>query len=437
MSPGIEDEVKDTISIGILGLGVVGSGTVAVLEKNRDAIEQKVGARLLIRRIAVRDLRKKRAVTVDRSLLTNNPLEVLDDPSIDIVCELIGGVSPAKEFILRAFANGKHVVTANKELIAKDGHAIMEEAARRKLDFQFEGSVGGGIPIIQPMKNALAGNAVQEVMGIVNGTTNYILTRMTCEGIDFETALREAQSRGYAEADPSSDVEGYDAQYKIAILSSIAFLSRVFVQDVYVEGITHITRRDIECARELGYVIKLVGIANRVGEDGMQVRVHPALLPVSHPLASTNDVYNAIYVRGDAVGDVMFYGRGAGMMPTGSAVVGDIMDVCRNILHGSTSRITCTCFQERRMLPMDAVETKYYIRMLVADRPKVLASIAGVLGDHEVSIASVVQKAAVGARAEIVWVTHRVREANMRAALELIKKLPCVERVENWLRVEE
>lgn len=429
--------MKDTINIGILGLGVVGSGTVTLLEQNRAMIQQKVGAEIHVRRIAVRDLNKRRAVAVDRSVLTNNPLEVLDDPSIDIVCELIGGVSPAKEYVLRAFQNGKHVVSANKELIAKEGHEVIELAAKKRLDFQFEGSVGGGIPIIQPMKNALGGNKVDEMIGIVNGTTNYILTKMTLEGADFDEALREAQARGYAEADPSSDIEGFDAQYKTAILSSIAFTSRINVSDVYVEGITRITARDIERARELGYVIKLVGIAQRVDSESMQVRVHPALLPVAHPLASTNDVYNAIYVRGDAVGDVMFYGRGAGMMPTGSAVVGDIMDVCRNILFGATGRVSSTCFEQKRALPMETVVTKYYIRMMVADRPKVLAAIANVLGDNDVSIESVVQKAAANEQAEIIWVTHHVRESNLRAALAEIRKLPVVSSVENWLRVEE
>jgi homoserine dehydrogenase len=358
------------------------------------------------------------------------------------VCELIGGVSPAREYVLRALRAGKHVVSANKELIAKEGHLIIEEADRRRLDFQFEGAVAGGIPIIQPMRNALAGNRVLELMGIVNGTTNYILTRMTLEGAEFEAVLREAQSLGYAEADPTSDVGGFDAQYKIAILSSIAFNSRVHVADVFVEGITHITRRDIECARELGYVVKLLGIAARVGENGIQVRVHPALLPNAHPLASTNDVYNAIYVRGDAVGDVMFYGRGAGMMPTGSAVVGDIVDVARNIRFGSTGRVSTACFEEQTMVPMSEVQCKYYLRMLVKDRPKVLATVASALGDHDVSIESVVQKAVPDRsgddyRAEIIWVTHKVREANMRAALAAIGELEAVEHVYNWLRVEE
>jgi homoserine dehydrogenase len=429
--------MKESLNIGILGLGVVGSGAVTLLNQNRTQIERKIGAKVNVRRIAVRDLDKKRAVQVDRALLTNNPVDVLDDPEIDIVCELIGGVSPAREYVLRALRNGKHVVSANKELIAKEGHQIIEEADRRRLDFQFEGAVGGGIPIIQPMRNALSGNRVLEMMGIVNGTTNYILTKMTREGADFEPTLREAQAHGYAEADPTSDVGGFDAQYKTAILSSIAFNCRVHVSDVFVEGITHITRRDIECARELGYVVKLLGIAVRVGDDAMQVRVHPALLPFTHPLASTNDVYNAIYVRGDAVGDVMFYGRGAGMMPTGSAVVGDIVDVGRNILAGATGRVLTSCFEDRTMLPMSETETKYYLRMLVGDKPRVLAAIAGVLGDHDVSIESVVQKAASNDEAEIVWVTHKVKESNLRAALDGIEALPSVTRVENWLRVEE
>lgn len=429
--------MKEALNIGILGLGVVGSGTYALLEQNRLQIERKIGSPLHVRRIAVRDLHKKRAVSPDRALLTNNPLDVIDDPEIDIVCELIGGVSPAKEFVLRALKNGKQVVSANKELIAKEGHEIIEEASHRRLDFQFEGAVGGGIPIIQPMKNALAGNCVQEVMGIVNGTTNYILTRMTQEGADFDDVLREAQAHGYAEADPTSDVEGYDAQYKIAILSSIAFTSQVHVGDVYVEGITRLTKRDIECAEDLGYVIKLVGIGARVGTDSIQVRVHPTLLPKLHPLASTHDVYNAIYIRGDAVGDVMFYGRGAGMMPTGSAVVGDIVDVGRNLLAHSTGRVPTVCFEQKKMLPIESVETRYFLRMSVLDKPRVLASIAGVLGQHEVSIESVVQRATSPNDAEIVWVTHKVREANMRVALAEIALLPVVSSVDSWLRVAE
>ncbi len=428
---------KACVEIGILGLGVVGSGTVQLLEQNRAEIERKIGLPYRIKRIAVRDLHKQRAVAVDRALLTTNAYEILDDPEIDIVCELIGGVEPAKEFVLRALRNGKQVVTANKEMIAKEGHILMEEASLRRLDFQFEGSVAGGIPIIQPMKNALSGNRVVEVMGIINGTTNYILTKMSQERADFAEVLREAQEHGYAEADPTSDVSGFDAQYKIAILASIAFTSRVHVQDIYVEGITGIEAADIEAARELGYVIKLVGIARRVGEEGMQVRVHPALLPQSHPLASTNGVYNAVLVKGDAVGDVMFYGRGAGSGPTGSAVVGDIMDVCRNLRSGSTGRVACTCFERRPMQPIAEVSTRHYLRMTVEDKPKVLASIATVLGNNDISIESVVQKATHSGLAEIVWVTHEAPGLKVVQALEEIVQLEVVQNVANWIRVED
>jgi homoserine dehydrogenase len=432
-----KDWDKRRVEIGILGLGVVGSGTVDLLERNRTEIERKIGLPFHIKRIAVRNLHKKRAVTVDPALLTTDAYAILDDPEIDIVCELIGGVDPAKEFVLRALQNGKQVVTANKEMIAKEGHTLMEEAGRQSLDFQFEGSVAGGIPIIQPMKNALAGNQVQEVLGIINGTTNYILTKMTREHADFATVLQEAQAHGYAEADPTSDIQGYDAQYKIAILASIAFTSRVHVHDVYVEGITAITATDIEYADQLGYTIKLVGIAKRVGDDRMQVRVHPALLPHSHPLAATSDVYNAVLVKGDPVGDVMFYGRGAGSGPTGSAVVGDIIDVCRNLRFGSTGRVACTCFERKAMQPIEEVVTRHYLRMTVQDRPKVLASIANVLGDFDISIESVLQRATHNELAEIVWVTHEAPCRNITGALECIAALPVVVTVANWIRVEE
>jgi homoserine dehydrogenase len=428
---------RDRIEVGILGLGVVGSGTVALLQHNREEIERKIGIPLHIKRIAVRDLNKPRAVAVDHSLLTTDASEILDDPDIDIVCELIGGVEPAREFVMRALQQGKQVVTANKEMIAKVGHALMEEAGRRRLDLQFEGSVGGGIPIIQPMKNGLSGNQMQEVVGIINGTTNYILTKMTRERAEFSAVLSEAQAHGYAEADPTSDIEGYDAQYKIAILASIAFTSRVDVNDVYVQGITRIAPTDIEYADELGYVIKLLGIARRMPDDRMQVRVHPALLSKSHPLAATNEVYNAILIHGDSVGDVMFYGRGAGSGPTGSAVVGDILDTCRNLRSGATGRVACTCFETRAIQPIDEVVTRHYIRMVVQDRPRVLAAISGVFGDYEINIESMVQKTIQGKQTDIVWVMHEAPGRAIRQALEIIARLPVVVEVSNWLRVHE
>ena len=337
----------------------------------------------------------------------------------------------------RAMANGKQIVTANKEMIAKRGHVLLAEAGRLGLDFQLEGSVAGGIPILQPMKNALSGNRIEEVQGIINGTTNYILTKMASEHANFDSVLQEAQAHGYAEVDPTSDIEGYDAQYKIAILASIAFTSRVDIADVYVEGITQIDSADIAYAQEMGYVIKLVGVAKRMPENRIQVRVHPVLLPITHPLASTNDVYNAILVKGDSVGDVMFYGRGAGSGPTGSAVVGDIIDVCRNLRAGSTGRVAYSCFEEKSVVPIDEVETRHYIRMEVLDRPKVLSAISGVFGDFGINIESMVQKTLDGNQAHIIWVMHHAPGKNVRLALEQIAKLPVVVHVSNWLRVEE
>ena len=428
------------IKIGILGLGVVGSGTVRVLQENADDIARRVGARLTIKKIAVRDIDKPRAVQVDRSLLTDNPDEVINDPEIEILAELIGGVDPAHGYVLRAIRSGKHIVTANKEMMAKAGHDLMEAAGATRRDFYLEGSVAGGIPIIGAIKESLAANRIREVMGIVNGTTNYILTRMTEEGADFDATLADAQRLGYAESDPTSDVDGFDAQYKIAILSSIAFNSRVPVEAISAQGIRGIAARDITLARELGYRIKLVAVAQQdAAGRTIQVRVHPALLPLAHPLANVNGVMNAVLVRGDAVGEVMFYGPGAGSLPTGSAVVGDLVTIGRNIMAQSTGRIGCTCFDQKALLPIDSVQTRFYVRIDAADRPKVLASIAAIFGDHDVSIESVVQRrpSREGDQAEIVWVTHKVRERDLRAALEIIAALPAVEAVSNCIRVEE
>lgn len=424
------------INIGLLGLGVVGGGTVQALVENAGLIANRIGVRLNVAKVAVRDVAKKRDVDLPASLLTTRPEEVLDNPDIDIVCELIGGVDPAKGYVIRALENGKSVVTANKEMIAKAGGELMHLAEEKKLDFLFEGSVAGGIPVIQPLKQALAANRFHEVMGIVNGTTNYILTKMAAEGAEFADVLKEAQERGYAEPDPTNDIQGYDAQYKIAILTSIAFNSRVNIADIHVEGITRVSKRDFEMAGILGYAIKLLGIGQEAG-DGLRVRVHPALLPKSHPLANVNDVYNAIFVRGNPVGTVMFYGRGAGAGPTGSAVVGDIIEVARNMKMGATGRLGCTCFAQKPALPMASLQTRYYVRLTAQDRPKVLASVASVFGDFDVSIESVEQRVLPGEQAEIVLLTHRTIEHNLVSALDVLSRLPIVARIENWLRVEE
>ncbi len=425
-----------TIPIGILGCGVVGSGTIRTLQENREAIERQLHARLEVKKVCVRNLSKPRDVDVPRALFTDNPAEVLEDPEIQIVAELIGGIQPAGDYILRALQNGKHVVTANKELIAKGGHHLLVEAAERGRDFFFEGAVAGGIPIIRAMKVSLAANRIQKVMGIVNGTTNYILTQMAQNGLDFEVALKEAQAKGYAEADPTDDVDGYDAAYKLAILASIAFQSRVHLETIYHEGIRKISDRDIAYAKDLGYVIKLVAIAKE-GETQQEVRVHPAMLPLSHPLASVNDVFNAVFVRGNAVGDVMFYGRGAGSLPTGSSVAADLMEVARGILHGGSGRIACTCFHEKPILPVEDVLTHYYVRIETEDRPGVIAAIAGAFAEHGVSLEKILQKQSDGEHAEIVWITHRTREGDLRGALQRIEQLPVVRGIRNWIRVEE
>jgi homoserine dehydrogenase len=429
--------MKPTINIGIIGFGTVGCGAMSILQENRESIACKVGSDIRVKRIADLDIERKRPVDYDPAILTKDAYEIINDPDIDIVVELIGGVKPAGKFILDAIRSGKHIVTANKELIAREGHDLLVEAGERNLDFFFEASVGGGIPIIRPIKICLAGNRIDEVIGIVNGTTNYILTKMAQEGRDFAEALAQAQALGYAEADPTNDVEGHDAAFKIAILASAAFNSQVNVADVYHEGITRLTQRDTAYAQELGYCVKLLAIAKQ-HNNTMEIRVHPAFIPQSHPLASVHDVYNGIYVKGNAVGDVMFYGRGAGAMAAGSAVVGDIIDVARDINSGAAGRVSCTCFEEKPAMSVDDVVTKYYIRMQTEDRPRVLASIANIFGENDVSIASVLQKTrGEDGEAEIVWITHEVREKNFRAALETIAKLPVVAEVSNWVRVED
>jgi len=431
--------MRSAINIGMIGLGTVGCGALSILQENGDAIARKVGCELRVTRIADIDLDRERPVQFDRSILTNDAYQIINDPDVDIVVELIGGVSPAGRFIMDALKNGKHIVTANKELLAREGHSLLVEAGERKQDFSFEASVGGGIPIIRPLKIDLAGNRIEEVIGIVNGTTNYILTSMSQEGEDFGEALAEAQKLGYAEPDPTNDVEGHDAAYKIAILASIAFTSRVNVADVYHEGITSLTQRDTSYAEELGYCVKLLAIA-KDRPNGMEIRVHPAFLPKSHPLASVNGVHNGIFVRGNAVGDVMFYGQGAGPMAAGSAVVGDIVDIARNIVCGATGRIACTCLDEKPVLPLGETITKYYVRMRTTDMPGVLAGVAGVFGENDVSLATVLQKTrgrGKNGQAEIVWITHEVKEENFRRALAKIESLPVVAQINACIRVEE
>ncbi len=423
------------IQVGVIGLGTVGTGVVKLLMKNGSHISRMLGVSLELAMVAEKDVSKHAKVDLPHSMFTTNAMDIIKNPDINIVVEVIGGVETAKELILAALNTGKSVVTANKDLLAVHGRELFETAAQCGTDLYFEASVGGGIPIIRPLKECLAGNRIDEVVGIVNGTTNYILTKMSHEGVDFREVLTQAQMLGYAEADPTSDVEGYDAARKMAILASIAFQTRVTFQDVYVEGITKITAQDITYAKELGYTVKLLGIA-RESRSGIEIRVHPVMLPQTHPLAAVNDVFNAIFVRGDAVGETMFYGRGAGEMPTASAIVGDIIAVARDLIHHDTGRIPCTCFEHKRIKPIGEVETRFFLRLLVKDRPGVLASIASVFGNQEVSLASVIQKRCIDDMAEIVLVTHKVLEQNFRDALCILEGLSAVAEVSNVIRVE-
>lgn len=428
-------EEKDVIKVALLGMGTVGRGVYRILTNNAETIERRTGTKVEIKKIMVRDVDKDRGLTVPDTILTNEINDIIGDQQIDIVVELIGGINPALDYVIKALNSGKSVVTANKDMVAMHGKEMFVAAANNNCDLFFEASVAGGIPIIRTLKQSLAGNRIEQVFGIINGTTNYMLTKMTKEGSDFAEVLKEAQDKGYAEADPTADVEGYDAARKIAILASIAFNTRVTLDDVYTEGIAKITAEDIAYAMELGYVIKLLGIAKDTAE-GIEVRVHPTFIPQEHPLASVKDVFNAVFVRGDAVGDTMFYGQGAGELPTASAVVADIMDAARNIVHDVKGLIGCTCYDNKPIKPVGETYSRYYIRIKVADRPGVLASISLVFGNKDVSLASVIQKDVEGCTAELVLITHQTKEVNVQDALCDIRQLSCVKEIANVIRVE-
>lgn len=425
---------RDEVRVGILGLGVVGGGTYRVLTQNADSITQRVGVPVRVTRIADIDWDRERDFEVPEAIRTTDAADVYAGQDVDIVVETIGGTDPAGEFVLAAIENGKSVVTSNKELMAKRGAEILDAAAANGVDVEFEGAVGGTIPIIRALKESLEANDIIEVTGILNGTTNYILTRMTEEGSSFEEVLADAQRLGYAEADPTNDVEGIDAKYKIAILSAIAFGTRVNYDDIYCEGITKIAPADIDYATEMGYAIKLLATARRVGDE-LDVRVHPGLVPNDHPLAQVSGVFNAVWVVGDACDEVMLYGRGAGDLPTGSAVAGDVLDCARNLLHDCRSRVPCTCAGRAEIKAIEDVEAKSYVRMVVRDRPGVLGSIATIFGQEGVSIESVVQRGSMDASAEIVWIMHEGAERNLRSALGAIGQLGIVHEICSVIRV--
>jgi len=423
-----------TVQIGILGLGTVGSGVVRILQQNAEDIQTRTHCEIHIKGILDRNLHKREEFKGD-FLLTDQPSEILEDPEIDIIVEVIGGIEPARTYILEALRQGKHVVTANKDLIALHGHELLDAANEAGRDLYFEASVGGGIPIIAALKESLAANRITSVLGIINGTTNYILTAMAEQGREYSEVLAEAQKLGYAESDPSADVDGLDAARKLAILSSIAFNSRVALKDVFVEGISKVTREDLAYAAELGCTIKLLAIAKHQG-DAIEVRVHPAILPLTHPLASVSGVFNAIYVVGDAVGETMFYGRGAGSLPTGSAIISDIMRIARNIQSNSASSINCTCYLNTPLKAVSDFYTAFYIRLLVKDEPRVLATLALLFAEADISFASIIQKTRAEHRAEIVLVTHPCREGALQEALDSVKAYSKVLSIDNVIRFE-
>lgn len=421
------------IKVALLGAGTVGGGVYKLVERRAAEMPDKVGAELKITKVLVKNLQKKRE-GIPSEVLTDDWEGIIHDPEISIVIELMGGVEPARTYILQALEAGKNVVTANKDLLAEHGQELMEAAERNHRDLCFEAAVGGGIPIIRPLKECLAGNEITEVMGIVNGTTNYILTKMTQEGWDFDDALKEAQRLGFAEADPTADVEGLDAGRKMAILASIAFHSRVTFKDVDVKGITKITAKDIQYAKEFGYTLKLLGVA-RNEEGKMEVGVSPMMIPSTHPLANVNDSFNAVFVHGDAVDDAMFQGRGAGEFPTASAVVGDLISVARDMQYDCCGRIGCSCYKNLSMKPAGEAKHKYFLRLIVEDRTGILAGVAGVLGNNGVSINQVIQKPAVNGVAELVVITDKVETRHLNDAMMIFGEMSMIREVASVIRV--
>jgi homoserine dehydrogenase len=422
---------SEVVRVGLLGCGNVGAAVVHLIGSQATEIAARTGLHLEVARVAVRSTTKERGVELPPEVFTHDAAAVVDDPAIDVVIEVIGGIEPARELITAALKAGKPVVTANKELLANVGAELFAVAEAAGVDLLFEAAVGGGIPFIRPLRESLVGEEIHRIMGIVNGTTNYILTRMTEDGVSYSDALAEAQSLGYAERDPTADVEGVDAGAKAAIIASIAFGSRVVAGDVYHEGISGITTADVDYARKMGYVIKLLAIAER-HNGALGVRVHPAMVPASHPLASVRDSFNAVFLEGDAVGELMFYGRGAGGFPTASAVLGDLVDAAANRSKGSHASVGA--LSKATIRPIDEVESAYYINMDVIDRPGVLSAVAGVFGAHEVSIRSMEQEG-LGHEARLVFITHLAREAAVQATLRDLHHLDAVDRITSVLRV--
>lgn len=428
------------VKIALLGLGNVGRGVWMILNSNKEEIMKRSGYEVEVAKILVRDISKSRGVEVPLRLLTTDFNDIINDDEIKIVVEVMGGIEPAREYMLAAMDKKKHIVTANKMLLATGGDELFEKADKEGVMFNYEASVAGGIPIINGINESLTANKVERLYGIVNGTTNYILTKMSFDGLDFNDALKEAQEKGYAEADPTSDIEGFDSQYKLAILSSLAFGTKIKIEDVYREGITKIESVDIQYAKEFKKVIKLLAIV-KDNEGRLELRVHPTMIPENHPLANVYDSFNAVLIKGNAVGDLMFYGRGAGDLPTGSAVVSDIVSILRsNIEIESLNPVVKNNLWVKEISNISEIDSKYYMRLTVKDRPGVLGEISSVVGANNVSLRSVIQK---GLDVEnenkvtIVLVTHITKEGNIKSAIEDLYKLDSVYKINNFIRMED
>lgn len=431
-----------TIHIGLLGCGTVGTGVAKILLQNQDILQSRVGAVLNLKRIADIDIERDRGIDIPTELMTTDSEGVVSDPEIDIIIETIGGLTIAKSLMLKAIHNKKQVVTANKALLAEEGNGLFRMAADQGVELAFEASVGGCMPVIKTIRESLAGNRIQAMSGILNGTCNYILSKITDEGITFETALASAQEKGFAEADPTLDVEGLDTAHKLAILTSLAYGTDLCLDDIYVEGISKITPLDIEFAGQFGYKIKLLAISKNRG-DAVEARVHPTMIPADNILASVNGALNAITITGDAVGDILLYGRGAGMMPTASAIVSDVVDIARNLLAGTVGRVPLLSYQRDRIhripvMPVDDIISHYYFRFAAMDQPGVLSRISGILGNHGISLKSVHQKGRkTGGTVPIVMMTHLAKESGVQQALSEIVQLEVVGDMPVLIRVED
>ncbi len=428
--------MKKIYNIGLIGFGTIGAGVVETFNRNLNLMEQKVEAKINLKKVVDLDIETDRGVEVDRNILSTDVNDILEDPEIDIVIELIGGYEPAKSFILKAMSNGKHVVTANKALLAKHWEEILETADKNNVRICFEASVGGGIPLLGPLNESLGANHIQSIYGIINGTANYILTKMTEEGLDFEEVLREAQERGYAEQDPTFDIEGHDTAQKLIILTILGFGTYIEQDKFHVEGISKIKQEDIEFIKnEMGYSIKLLAIS-KIEDGELEVRVHPTLIPQNHLLASVNDVFNGVYIVGDIVGPVMMYGQGAGMMPTASAVVGDCLDIIGNM--GRKGIYGPTTSEVKQIKDIEDIKSKYYLRLTAVDKPGVLHTISGILSKYNISIEAVTQKKRdEGQEVPIFMVMHEALEKNMQNAIKEINSLDFIRDDTLFIRVLE